>query len=248
MPSTIQRHFTFKHPLFKRQRSVSGEWWENSVYYFWWEFLRRHKGYKKTCENGGNGKYAKLYADFGNVHGVTFKDWWTKDDRGARLFSEPPLPNSVMVVNPTDIDALSEGWKSGSLLVVAIPIALRKRSITRKFNSLLRKHHPRRRGQRTFRDSRALYPIAAQFNRHSLKKILDAYDLRQSQPDLTLWEIAQKLALGTKLTTKDTPAEMTHKKSVLSTAASKKLALADRIIEGVGRGVFPAFSMRERGS
>jgi hypothetical protein len=245
MSSTFQRHFTFKHPLFRRQQSVSGEWWESSVYYLWWEFLRRHEGYKKTCESGGKGKFAKLYEDFGNVDGVTFKDWWTEGGRGARLFSEPPLPNSVMVVDPTDIDALSESWKSGDVLVVAIPLALPKRFIIRKFSALLRKHHTRRRGQRTFRESQALYPIAAQFNRHSLKKILDTYELNQREPDLTLWEIAQKLAIGTKLTTKDTPAEVVHKKSVLSTSASKKLALARRIIDGVGRGVFPAFSMLE---
>lgn len=248
MPSSLQRHFTFRHPLFKRQQSVSGEWWENSVYYFWWEFLRRHNGYEKTCKSGGKGKYAKLYADFGNVHGVTFKEWWTKGGRGARLFSEPPLPNSIMVAKPTDIDALSESWKSGAVLVVAIPLALRKRFILRKFGALLAKHHTRRRGQRTFRDSQALYPIAAQFSRHSLKKVLDAYDLHQKAPDLTQWEIAQKLALGTKLTSGDTPAEMVHKKTVLSVAASKKLAAARKIIDGVGRGVFPAFSMHERSS
>lgn len=246
MPIPFQRHFTFKHPLFKRERSAAGEWWENSVYYLWWEFLRRHEGYKKTCESGGNGKYSKLYADFGSVHGTTFREWWTKGDRGARLFSEPPLPNSIAVLSPADLDALSESWKAGALLVVAIPLALRKRFITQKFNALLKKHHGRRRGERTFRESQALYPVAAQFNLHSLKKILDTYDLRQKQPELTLWQIAQQLSLGTKLTSGDTPAEMVHKKSVLSVAASKKLTLARRIIDGVGRGVFPAISMRDR--
>ena len=61
---------------------------------------------------------------------------------------------------------------SGALLVIAVPLALRKRFILQKFNALLSKHHTRRRGQRTFRDSQAFYPVAAQFNRHSLKKIL----------------------------------------------------------------------------
>ena len=95
MTSTFPRHFAFAHPLFRQKQSTSGVRWDNSVYYLWWEFLRRHDGYKKTCENGGNGKYAELYADFGNVHEGTFKEWWTKDGRGARLFAEPPLPNSV---------------------------------------------------------------------------------------------------------------------------------------------------------
>jgi hypothetical protein len=247
MPSSLQRHFTFRHPLFRKQKSTSGEWWENSVYYFWWEFLRRHKGYRKTCENGGKGKYEKLYADFGNVHGITFKEWWTKGGRGVRLFSEPPLPTNITELNPHDIPALSENWKPGSVLIVAIPLILRKRFILQKFNKLLAKHHKRRRGQRTFRDSQAPYPIASQFNRHSLKKILQAYDMRQPQPRLALWEIAQRLALGTKLTTdelagKNSKESIVHRKSVLAIAASKKLALAKNIIDGVGYGRFPVFT------
>jgi hypothetical protein len=61
-------------------------------------------------------------------------------------------------------------------------------------------YHKRKRGQRTFKESRALYPIAAQFKIGSLKSILDVYDLRREQPDLTLWEIGQKLSLTTTLT------------------------------------------------
>ena len=157
MPS-LQRHFTFKHPLFRARKSSTGVWWENSVYYLWWEFLRRHDGDKRTCENGDTGQYAKLYADFGDVHSGNFREWWMKDDRGARLFAEPALPNSVTSISPSDIDeSLSEAWKSGALLVIAIPLALRKRFISQKINKLLKQKHHRRRGQRTFKESRALY-------------------------------------------------------------------------------------------
>jgi hypothetical protein len=245
MPS-LQRHFTFKHPLFKRGSSASGVWWENSVYYLWWEFLRRHDGYKRTCDNGGVGEYAKLYADFDDVHSVTFREWWMKDDRGARLFGEPVLPNSVTAISPSDVESLSEAWKSGALLVIAIPLLLRKRFISQKIAKLLKQHHHRRRGQRTFRQSRARYPINAQFNVHSLRKALKAYDLHIEKPDLTLWQIAQELRLGTVLTKEELASDVkrdgsiTRKKSILSVAASKKLKLARKIIDGVGHGVFPA--------
>ena len=33
-----------------------------SVYYYWWQYLRRSKLCKRTCENNGKGKLAKLYA------------------------------------------------------------------------------------------------------------------------------------------------------------------------------------------
>ena len=96
----------------------------DSIYYLWWEFLRRHDGYKRTCENGGKGEYEKLYANFGNVHGGAFKDWWTKDDRGAHLFAEPPVPNAVVALTQEEIEALPEGWGSGALLIVARSPAL----------------------------------------------------------------------------------------------------------------------------
>jgi hypothetical protein len=200
MAPSVPRHFTVRHPLFQRKETKSGIWWENSVYYLWWEFLRRHDGYKETCKNGGDGKYAVLYADFGDVHEGTFKEWWTKDGRGARLFAEPPLPTSVTALTSEQLEALPEDWDAGSLLIVAIPLNLPKRFIQRRLNKLLAGHHKRKRGQRTFKESRALYPIAAQFSVYSLKKMLDLYDLEQSQPDLPQWQIGQRLNLGDTLT------------------------------------------------
>jgi hypothetical protein len=250
MPSTFQRHFAFKHPRFRSDRSGAGVWWENSVYYLWWEFLCRHEGYKDTCLNGGKGKYAKLYADFGNVHNVSFKDWWVKKDRGAMLFAEPLLPNSMSTIDLDQVESIKTAWQSRAIMVVVVPLTLRKRFILKRFNELLSKHHTRRRGQRTFRESRALYPIARQFNIHGLKTTLAAYDLRSSSK-MTLWEIAQEVGFGKRLTKEElasntnTPTTK-NKKSKLSIAASKKIALADKIIDGVGRGVFPAIATRER--
>ena len=249
MTPTVPRHFTVRHPLFRRKELKSGIWWDSSVYYLWWEFLRRHEGYKKTCENGGNGKYAELYADFGNVHEGTFKEWWTKGGRGARLFAEPPLPISVVALTSKEIDALPEDWDLRSLLIVAIPLNLPKRFIQQRLRNLLVRHHNRKRGQRTLRESRALYPIAEHFNVHSLKKMLELYDLEQSQPEMRLWQIGQRLQLGATLTTDElngaggrkNPVAVA-KKNVLAVAASKKLKAAKSIIEGVGHGVFPAFA------
>ncbi|MGO9681987.1 MAG: hypothetical protein ACLPTZ_05200 [Beijerinckiaceae bacterium] len=252
MPSIFQRHFAFRHPLFRQEQSTSGVRWNNSVYYLWWDFLRRHDGYKTTCDNGGKGEYQKLYANFGNVHEGTFREWWTKNDRGARLFAEPPVPNAVVALTQEEIEGLPKNWDSGALLIVAIPLSLRKRFIQQKLNKLLARHHKRKRGQRTYRESRALYPIVAQFNIHSLKRMLELYDLRQANPKMPLWQIGQRFRLGKALTEgelkggrgRDNPVAV-EKKNVSAVAVSKKLTLARNIIEGVGHGVFPAFSRRK---
>jgi len=249
MTSSFQRHFAFAHPLFRREKTTSGIWWEKSVYYYWWEFLRRHEGYKETCENGGKGKYEKLYADFGNVHDVSFKQWWTQGGRGARLFAEPPLPSSIMALTPKDLEELPKDWDQKSLLIVAIPLSLRKRFIQQKLTKLVAKYNKRKRGQRTFKESRALYPIVTQFEWFSLKRMLEIYDLRKSQPNLALWKIGQHFNLGKSLKQEELKAgrgradsTAVRKKNVSAVAASKKLASAKNIIDGVGRGKFPVFS------
>jgi hypothetical protein len=52
------------------------EGWTCSVYYFWWEYLRRHEGYRETCQHDGEGEHAELYKWFGDVHEGDFHDWW----------------------------------------------------------------------------------------------------------------------------------------------------------------------------
>lgn len=73
--------FPVAHPVFDKRKlnrtgqtgtgrdttAAGGVWYEQSVYYYWWEFLRLSDRYKTICE-GGKGRLARLYEDFGNVH------------------------------------------------------------------------------------------------------------------------------------------------------------------------------------
>jgi hypothetical protein len=129
-----------------------------------------------------------------------------------------------------EIDRLPEDWDTASLLIVAVPLNLPKRFIQQKFSKLLARHNKRKRGQRTLKESRARYRIAAQFNVRSLKKMLELYDLRKSDPDLPLWEVGQKFHLGKALTEGErNPGRGSDnysavaKKNVSAVAASKKL-------------------------
>ncbi len=90
-------HFAYAWPVKDPKRSKrklppppfpEAEPWQCSVYYYWWEYLRRHEGYKRTCAQGGRGRYAKLYEDFGNVYAGEFWDWWRAHNW---IFAEPPI-------------------------------------------------------------------------------------------------------------------------------------------------------------
>lgn len=252
------RHFTFKHPLFKKRiGTATGVRYEDSIYYYWWRFLRLHEGYRKTCDRGGEGPYKALYLDFGDIRGGEgkpfgdpleneFKAWWSEGGRGAELFAEPALPDTVQAVSPEDLLEFSSGWDQNSYLIVGIPLRLPKADIQRRVARLVRKHHHRQRGQRLLKESKARYPVTGQFSTKALKSILQVYEMRQMQPDLPLWEIAQRVGF---MKTKLTPDEMrfrgtgeaSDKKLSMSSATSRKLKQAKILIDGVGKGRFPVF-------
>ncbi len=237
-----------RHPVFG-SRIGKGVSFADSVYYLWWEFLRRHEGYRRTSESGGEGDYAALYRDFGDVHATDFRTWWTKDERGARLFAEPAVPVSVVLLKPGDIGAILPNWESGELIVVGIPLGLPKEHITQRIGALLKQHHKRRRGERTLKESRALYPVTGQVNVASLKKALRVYDLKKANPETPDWRIGQEVGLGDLLTAQElsvprgkSTATIRDKRNKLAIATSRKRRMAEAIIEGVGRGRFPVYA------
>ena len=84
--------------------SVKGVPTTDSIYYLWFEYLKRSEKYKKACANNGKGM-AKLYKDFGNIFqyrtnamGYTdvndfYSKWWEK--RGAELFGIQDTENEL---------------------------------------------------------------------------------------------------------------------------------------------------------
>lgn len=158
----------------------NAEPWQCNVYYFWWEFLRRHDGYKDCCERGGKGKYRKLYADFGNIHEYDdFWKWWSEkvdDDvwktptRGERLFAEPAgrqIEITHRVLN-TQSDTLT----------VTIPLEIRTPHLVQQLRKLLDEHHKQVNEVR--RTSRALYPVSTSSPKLSaLYKALRVFDIEQ---------------------------------------------------------------------
>ena len=112
-------HFIYKHPLFgKRKETQSGVWFERSVYFLWFEYLRRNEKYKAYCEKKkGTKTIAKLYEDFGDIHSVEFKSWWK--ETGRYLFCE-----QVDLERVEEISSTKEyrEYQADDVLTLAIPI------------------------------------------------------------------------------------------------------------------------------
>lgn len=94
--------FPHKHPLFKKNKTRRGVHYENSIYYYWFEFLKLNEKYIATCKNKGRGM-KKIYEDFGDIRNKTFKQWWNEKykgtTRGVYLFASTNPFNQLIKIN-----------------------------------------------------------------------------------------------------------------------------------------------------
>ncbi len=191
------RFFIYAPPLFTNRKSKrmlpnkpfrNAEKWQHSIYYYWYEYLRRSDDYKKCCERGGKGKLAKLYADFGdvfdtaNIKQEAFKNWWRQH---ANLFWEADgrKVDEASVVN--DIENTD--------LIVRLPLEVRTSHIVRNVRRLLGEHEKRVKKARA--KSRTKYPVLSKVRLATLQKHLDVYDALVANPKLKLHELADEAGL-----------------------------------------------------
>lgn len=234
-----QRHFPYKHPLFGRGKLARKG--DNSVYYYWWAFLRRNAAYLDCCEKGGKGPLASLFADFGDARGESFKDWWQQGGRGVRLFAEPLVERTVEVLEPGMVIPLTD-----ETLSVSFPLNLPKRHLQSRFKELLKRHHSGKRGVLKARQSKARYQISGQPSIPALKKTLQVWDALQEaklQPGKRAphWMIAKRLKLvpDDKLPQPNDPAyEAELKRAVMSATVGRYKKRAQELITETTTGRF----------
>ena len=236
-------HFSTRtYPTFGTEKRPKPETaWKKSVYYWWWEYLRRHEGYKRCCAQSGAGRYADLYACFGDVHADDFKTWWKDGDRGGRLFAEPAAETLCAELTYDQLQRMGE-WNTEALMVVLVPLTQSKRHLAKRFNALLKKRHNGERGRRLLSRSAAMYRLAGQFQIESLKASLAAYDIRKTDPKRPLWRIAIDAGLAETVLRelkKQKGLPDADQRNGLTVAASRAIKRATAMIENVGKGVFP---------
>ena len=108
--------------------------WQCSVYYFWWEYLRRHRGYAQCCAGGGKGIYATLYKDFGDAHAdADFWAWWRGHDH---LFAEPPARQLC------ELGGFETHTPEPDTLHIRVPLEVRMPYLVDAFRKLLKALRP----------------------------------------------------------------------------------------------------------
>jgi len=209
-----------------------------NIYELWFEFLKRHEGYRQCCAQGGSGEYAALYADFGDVHGQMFGDWW---EDHHELFETMEFT----AYRTRDLSDVASYIDDDDNMVVIVNFYAPRQELKRAFSKLLEEHHPNGKSGRRNRDD-----VVAEYKLYGvgmrpelgrrieyLNKVLWTYDWRKPVKTMKLYEIADELELGESLD----PDDMSDRLN-LTAAASRLMRHATQIIENVGSGIFPKHS------
>ena len=119
--------FPHKHPLFKKHKTKRGVHYENSIYYYWFEFLKLNEKYIAACKNKGRGM-KKIYEDFGDIRKKTFKQWWNEKykgvTRGVYLFaSTNPFNQLIKISSQNQYNQINQS----NYTVIAVPNLIDKK-------------------------------------------------------------------------------------------------------------------------
>lgn len=167
-----------------------------------------------------------------------FKEWWFDDDRGARLFAEPPTP-TIRVVSSEDVE--HGGLQKENTLVLEVPLDLPINYLVRNFREVVSKRHTGKRGKRQLLSSKAMFQATGKIDVGFLEIALMVWDTKSNDKKKPLWQIAQDLGIAGahKIVTGDSPAVIADKKNILAATASRYFRKADEMINRTGEGRFP---------
>ena len=205
---------------------------EESVYYWYWQYLRRNADYLRCCANNGKGKLSALYKDFGDVRDDDFKQWWRA--KGVELFAEEKKALIEEVKQVAD----DGRW------YIAVSLDEDKRQLKKKFNAELKKIHTAKRGRRKVTDenSTAKYKVNSHFTLESLKNGLLCYDESLANESrkvkLRIWQMAEKVGLCE--FNRESDYSNVEKRAILSATFQRYKKKAEQRIEETANGVFPS--------
>jgi hypothetical protein len=208
-----------------------------SKHLYWYEFLTLSEGYKKCCDNGGKGRYAKLYKQFGNVHALTFDEWWAR--YSSKLFGGPP-PYTDQLIKTVEEFVYWGGDEPDSMTVIFNKYA--PKSMLRKaFNRLLEEQIPTELGPRVHEDLSYNYTIDSRINTYAMDLTLKVYKIwkeEQSKPEKERMSLYQ-IGCAAEVPNENSEDNKTDPKQIMRTKVLRYVANARGIIANVEKGFFP---------
>ena len=226
---SLRRRLPFQEELDKARHSYG---------YWWFRCLQASDDYLACCRAEGTGKLSEMYADFGNVDGVSFSTWWIK--RGRKLFAEEAPPRDVHQI--ADEDALNKLRIRDDRIIVEIPLQMRKITVIRKINKLLKQAHGTKPVDIWAESSARRQRIKSKVRMTTVELLLKLHSLRQRYPDMTLHELGKRAGVELDLMARTTEGETitdAMEKRRMTIAVSRYLKQAQHLIDNAALGIFP---------
>ena len=239
--STATYRFPYAYPLFTKKRilantnrsEMGGVWYEDCIYYWWWQFLRLSKEYEQICKTKKHKDSKKLtvYKDFGNVFEQTFQQWWKL--KGNELFGV----ERNMKVYQSD-----KAINDDNNITITIPLSLPKRTLTKELKKIINKYHKAKRGRAEVKDRLVAKYTPTNDRISALKKLHLFLRLKQKykyDSNKFIWNECERLDKTFKV--EHNPKRETkgrNKEENIRSYASRYAVKGKQILDNVIKGVF----------
>lgn len=236
----------------------------DSIYRWWWEYLRISKDYWMLCQTSNwtnvrteDSNLKRVYRSFGDVHGCSFDDWWL--DRGYRVFSEQERFPKVVEVARRPMERERQK-PADDKIWIEVPLKLSKRTIQKQIGKLLDQYESSRLRRRLELSTADFKINPVQFGIHTLQKVHEVHVLhreliekpkwlQQHQPDklngqarADLFRIGKLLRLSPSNESQSgEPKEVRARLNRMRVAVSRLLKRSDLLIANVEQGIFPSY-------
>ena len=230
IPKSLQKKMPIAYEVREARKSLA---------YWWYRCLALNDGYINCCEAEGIGPFAELYADMGDVR-RPFSNWWTQYGRKAFMEQEPLKD----VIKLQRNGQAHEHLERADVLVLSIPLTMRKTTAMRKIGKKLAEAQEQRPPIDIWKASTAKRMIVKNKVRQStIEQLLRVWELRQTNPDDSLYVLGRKAGIELDLLARSTAGEILTEdmeRRRLTIAVSRMLKQARHMIDNAGQGVFPS--------
>lgn len=161
--------------------------WRCSVYYYWWEYMRRNERYQLICRWHAARDEAQLrstteferqlYADFGDVHATDFREWWVDH---FQLFASGQMVSVTTDATGEPVEEITMLQVAGRMERLTIPRLFTQATAFHYVDEILIR----------YREVSAKYGAWGRYVLPTLQTHLDVWDAKLANPSAHDAEIA----------------------------------------------------------
>jgi len=215
---------------------------QNSIYYWWWHFLRLTPEFwyaKRSGHEIVEANLRKVDLAIGGHPSPSFKAWWTQ--YGVDAFAESPRDDQVRLVNP------SQAVSNPDTVLVEVPLSLNKREIASQFNLIINKVHRGRKYDVEEYSNAQLKLYNHKYNLLSIERQYWVLLYKLIYPQVPLWVIGDRLRLAPHLDVRHLDRRTVERRQEmmflqLQSHTWRYHAHAENLRSNLKRGSFPNYS------